>query len=66
VFIAHAAHWVTTLGYFSPVVAIAVWLIASQQRERRQARRVGEGPAAGRRSADCTNAQADSAPSTVP
>jgi hypothetical protein len=41
VLIAHAAHWLNTLAYFSPVVGIAVWLIASQQRERRQARRGG-------------------------
>jgi hypothetical protein len=65
VFIAHAAHWVTSLAYFSPIVGIAVWLIASQQRERRHARRGGESPAAGGRSADCTNAQADSAPSAL-
>jgi hypothetical protein len=45
-FIAHAAHWVSTLAFFSPVVGIAVWLIGSQQRERRHARRRGERPAA--------------------
>jgi hypothetical protein len=55
VFIAHAAHWVGTLAYVSPVVCIAIWLIAAQQRERRRAR-----------CADCTNAQADSAPSALP
>jgi hypothetical protein len=65
-FIAHAAHWASTLAYVSPVVGIAVWLIASQQRERRQARRASESPAAGGRSADCTNAQADPASSAVP
>ena len=65
-FIAHAAHWVTTLGYVSPVVAIAVWLIVTQQRERLQARRRGESLTAGGRSADCTSAQADSARSALP
>jgi hypothetical protein len=67
VFIAHAAHWISTLAYFAPVVCIAVWLIATQQRERRRARSGGGIPFAARdRNADCTNAQPDSAPSAVP
>jgi uncharacterized membrane protein YtjA (UPF0391 family) len=34
-FLAHAAHWITTIAYFLPVVAFLVWLAFTQWRERR-------------------------------
>jgi hypothetical protein len=30
----HAGHWLTTVGYFLPVVAFLVWLAVTQIRER--------------------------------
>jgi hypothetical protein len=37
--IAHAAHTLTTIAYFLPVVAFIVWLLVTQIRERRLRRR---------------------------
>jgi hypothetical protein len=37
-FIAHAAHTLTTIAYFVPVVAFLMWLLATQIRERRRGR----------------------------
>jgi hypothetical protein len=34
--IAHAAHLITTIAYFLPVVAFLVWLVVTQIRERRR------------------------------
>jgi hypothetical protein len=36
--IAHAAHTLTTIAYFLPVVAFLVWLLVTQVRERRRSR----------------------------
>jgi uncharacterized membrane protein YtjA (UPF0391 family) len=33
--LAHAAHWITTIAYFMPVVAFLVWLAVTQWRTRR-------------------------------
>lgn len=33
--IAHAAHYLTTIAYFLPVVAFLAWLLVTQIRERR-------------------------------
>ena len=33
--IAHAGHWLISLGYFAPVIAFLVWLAVVQIRERR-------------------------------
>jgi hypothetical protein len=38
-YIAHAGHWITTVAYFSPVVAFLVWLGITQLRERRSGHR---------------------------
>jgi hypothetical protein len=34
--IAHAAHWLTSIAYFLPVIAFLVWLGIAQYRERRR------------------------------
>ena len=36
--IAHAAHTLTTIAYFLPVVAFLAWLLVTQIRERRRRR----------------------------
>jgi hypothetical protein len=33
-YLAHAGHWITTIAYFTPVVAFLVWLGVTQIRER--------------------------------
>lgn len=33
--IAHAAHWLTSVAYFVPVVGFLAWLGVTQLRERR-------------------------------
>jgi hypothetical protein len=35
VLIAHAAHTLTTIAYFVPVVAFLAWLLITQVKERR-------------------------------
>jgi hypothetical protein len=42
---AHAAHTLTTIAYFLPVVAFLAWLLVTQVRERRsRSRQVSRGP----------------------
>jgi len=43
--IAHAAHWLTSLAYFVPVVAFVGWLLIARLRDRRrEAGRKGRPP----------------------
>ena len=34
--LAHAAHWITSVAYFVPVVGFLLWLAITQIRQRRQ------------------------------
>jgi hypothetical protein len=42
--LAHAAHTITTIAYFVPVVGFLIWLVFITIRDRRARRRGGESP----------------------
>jgi hypothetical protein len=36
IYLAHAGHWITGIGYFSPVVVFLGWLLIVRIRDRRE------------------------------